>query len=378
MPVVSRAGQLPADARDLPVLAAQEHVEELHRRVEVAREERRGVIRRTGKEVAVVLMVDRFEQQVLVARPRGPSLQLAMIVPGPRRAVVPPADRHQDRDGGGVERVPGREAPQVDRVREPDVVRRGAAPDRLEERLDLGRERPARPVELPFQHVPIVEHAERVEPGDAHLHVVRALPGERPGQLAEPGAGDARRDRPQRRVAGGDRGPLRVAVVGVPPHPDDAVRPLLLDDPVEGVVPVVGLVDEEQRLALGAELPADVLNDHGVAAGGEVIRDSRHERVFTALVVREPGEHDRSRRHLPRGQVDVGRQPDAVPHPDHVLGGGRRDRAGTGPVHRERHQSTSKKRMQTWPPSPRASPTKTDSCSQRWAGASVLKTGLVR
>lgn len=245
-----------------------------------------------------------------------------VVAPLPGRAVVPPADGLQHRHRRGLERVAPGEAAQPHLLGEPLVEGGRAGPDLREERLDAGDERAPLPVRLPVVDVVVVEERAGVEPVHPHLDVAR--PGAGPhvavvGQLAEPGTGHPRRDRAQRGVAGRDGRPLGVAVVGVAPHADDPVGPLLLDQPVEGVVTVDGLVDEEQRLALGAELAPHVLDHDVVAASHEVRRDQREVGVGADLVVGQ-SDQDRRSRLVPR-PVDVGRQPDPVAHPHHpVLG----------------------------------------------------------
>ncbi len=279
---------------------------------------------------------------------------------------------------GASKGLPAGKRRSSDRMREPEVVRRRPRPDLGEELLDRLGQRQARPVEVPVQGVATMEERQRVEAEHRHLHVVRAITRRRHGQLAETCPRDARDHGAQGGVGGRRRGPLGVAVVGVAPHADDAVAPVLVRDPVEGVVAVVRLVDEQQRLALGAELPPHVLHDHAVPARGEVPGDGRHVGVLAVLVVRQPGQHGRAGPDVALGQVDVGREADPVAHAHHVLGRVRRHRPGPDPDERRRHHRTSKKRMQTCDSPPRARPTKTLSDSQRCCGASVRNTGDVR
>nr|BFE78367.1 hypothetical protein GCM10020093_009680 [Planobispora longispora] len=97
-------------------------------------------------------------------------------------------------------------------------------------------------------------------------------------------------------------------------------------------MPVLDLVETELGRPLRAVLAPDVLDDDVVAPVQEVTADDGHEAVDAVLVVRQADQHDglRARRGRIRraGEVDVGGQPDPVPHGDHdllgVLGHGAR------------------------------------------------------
>ena len=148
-------------------------------------------------------------------------------------------------------------------------------------------QRPAAPVGRPLVRVAV---------GPVLRQVVRAVERRHALQPAvDVGDRDARDDRLQRGVPGGHGGPLREAVVAVAPHADVAVRPRLLRDPLDRVVAVVDLVDEGDRLALGAELAAHVLGDERIAARDDVRGQERHPAVAAVLVVRQAHEHRRER-----------------------------------------------------------------------------------
>ena len=84
--------------------------------------------------------------------------------------------------------------------------------------------------------------------------------------VVEVGRGHDRGDRPEMWRRGGRGHPLRVADVRAADHPDLAVRPRLGGRPFDGVVAVVGLVDERLELAIRCESTARVLEHEDVPA----------------------------------------------------------------------------------------------------------------
>ncbi len=174
---------------------AEEHVEELDRRIEVGRQGSDDVILAglaAWTEQPVVLVVDRIDEEVLVVGPPLTLRQLPVVVPLPGRTVVPPTDGLQHRDRRGVEGVPEGEAPQSDGFREPLVERDRTGADRLEELLDVRDQGASIPVRLPVIRVVGVEEGARVEPVDAHLDVAHEVHGIVVGrELTQPRAGDA-------------------------------------------------------------------------------------------------------------------------------------------------------------------------------------------
>jgi hypothetical protein len=163
--------------------------------------------------------------------------------------------------------------------------------------------------------------------------VVIGPPSARPGGRGPPGAGvvggdaggvrrarHAGDDGAQGGVLAGDRGPLGEPVVRVAEHAHDPVGPGPAGDPLQGVVAVVDLSGPAQGPPLRAELAANVLDDHDVAARGEPLRHPVGERVPAVLVVGEADQDGRCRLPLVGvGAVHVGGQPHSVAHAHHVL-----------------------------------------------------------
>ena len=216
-------------------------------------------------------------------------------------------------------------------LRQQPVEGQGAAADQLERGIEQLAQRPSRPVRRPVVRAAVRPVLGQVVSAVERCHAVAVEPAEQVGH------GHARHDRLQRRVPGGDRRPLGVAVVGVAPHADVAVRPGLLRDPLDRVVAVVDLVHERVHLAPRPELAAHVLGQERVAALGEVARDERHPAVAAVLVVGQPHQHRRPRA-LPVRQVDVGGQLDAVAHRRHVLLGARVERGRLERLDLDRHR----------------------------------------
>ena len=127
--------------------------------------------------------------------------------------------------------------------------------------------------------------------------------------LVEVGADDARRHAGQ--VLAGVHGalPLDQAEVGGPGHADPAVAPLLPADPLLGVVPVFAVGVKGVVAAVGVPAAAAVLGDADVAPVGEAAGLGDE----AVVVVRGADQHRGKASGSPR-PVDVGRQPDAVPH----------------------------------------------------------------
>ena len=124
---------------------------------------------------------------------------------------------------------------------------------------------------------------------------------------------------PHRREVGrvlGGRGGLHPGEVGGADHADLAVAPGLLGKPFDGVVAVFSFVLEQVEVAFGGEAAAHILNHAGVAAAGPpfAVEDDR----LGALVIRragqDRGEGDVDRYAVTGGQVDIGREADAVAH----------------------------------------------------------------
>ena len=104
---------------------------------------------------------------------------------------------------------------------------------------------------------------------------------------------------------------------------DAAGRPALLGDPLDRVVAVLALVRrrgvEVLARALGAVAVAAVLEADGVAVRDEEVGDL--DVALVGLVVRRAAEDRRiaplDELAVARGPVDVGREPDPVPHRHH-------------------------------------------------------------
>ena len=201
---------------------------------------------------------------------------------------VEPAGEVEDRDPHPVARVAAPVEPV--RAREEALADRqvegGGAPD-PERGVDDVRERAVAPVERVRLEVEQAARrtSERAPPDDG----VEVGHG---AGLAPDDPDHARGDRAEGRVTAHRRGPLCEPVVRLAEHPDRAVRPALPDDPVEGVEAVRDLPAQVED-ALGAELAANVLRDHGVAVLPEDPGNERHDRVLAALVVRETDQDHR-------------------------------------------------------------------------------------
>ena len=150
---------------------------------------------------------------------------------------------------------------------------------------------------------------------------------------------------------------LGMGGIGQAHRADPAVAPGLADDPGAGIIAVFGIGNVFDELALRAVAAAAILIDHGIAGPDEMRRDigagHRLDLVATDLGTRALGlaigralHHDRERprKRLPilRRQVDIGGEPDAVPHRHHdilqrddVIAALRSDE-GTGGLHRLR------------------------------------------
>ena len=280
-------------------------------------------------------MVDRVGVQVLKAGAPGKRRQSVVVAHGVGRDVVEPPDAVQRRHvltlvGVPAGRIDG-EAPGSPMEHEA-VEAFGALADGREPFIERLRQGPVAPVHREVVDALVgPEVREVVRAVQLHDPVSPPVPG-----VDEVGAGHSRDDGLQCRMPARDRRPLRVAVVGVAPHADGAVRPGLRGYPVERVVAVLDLVHERQRLALGAELAAHVLHDERVAAVGHERGDLRHERVAGALVVGKPHE-DGGQAGRTRRKIDVGGQPRAVAHGDHRLLRPGIERGGLQVVHLIRH-----------------------------------------
>ncbi len=266
---------------------------------------------------AVVLVVGRSRVEVLERRRLGIRDQRLVVEHVRRRDVVEPPDAVQRGDAQHVERVrvgEERDPRRAARAREHVVERLRSPADRGERVVEYLGQRPARPVGRPLVGVVV---------GPVLAQVVGAVERRHALEPAvEVGERHARDDRLEGGMAGRHRRPLREAVVAVAPHADIAVRPGLLRDPLDRVVAVGNLVDERDRLALGAEAPAHVLRHEGVAARQEMRGQRRHPAVAAVLVVRQAHEHCRERARA-LGQVHVGREPHAVAHRHQLLPGAR-------------------------------------------------------
>ena len=98
--------------------------------------------------------------------------------------------------------------------------------------------------------------------------------------------------------------------------PDAPVRPRLPDDPLEGVVAVRARARQVVvEAARGEEEAALVLDDDGVALLHEVVDPLRpHRTLAHVLVVRRADQDRREPAGSALGEVQVGREPHAVPH----------------------------------------------------------------
>src|SRR5262249_39418603 len=139
------------------------------------------------------------------------------------------------------------------------------------------------------------------EPKRAAL-VVRAAP--------EVVAHHPRHDRLQQRVTGDRRLPLHLPHVRAAGHPDVAVAPRLSTGPSDAVVPVVRLVIPGDELTFGVVSTADVLGDVGIP----LLRPKETEVHQQIVVVGSAREEDRPRAVAVAGEVNVGREADAVSH----------------------------------------------------------------
>jgi hypothetical protein len=126
------------------------------------------------------------------------------------------------------------------------------------------------------------------------------------------------------------------AGVGDPPHSDASVVARNgFEQPLDGVVGVAALVHvlggtlrrpertQDLELALGAELPADILEDEDVAVAIELLGGAKYAPVLVRLVgangVRRAKEHDRVRARGVARLVDDREQLHAIAHGDHVV-----------------------------------------------------------
>ena len=239
-----------------------------------------------------------------------------------RRAPAPGEVGHH---AAGVEVVPAADLEHRDREAREMLVDRGGAPvvvvvvviepgreggvalaGDLVHRPQRQRAQDRRPVEVvdPLHgaaHRPPAPDGVDAEAEGAAL-VVRAVP--------EVVAHHPRHDRLQERVAGEGGLPLHLAEVGAAGHADVAVAPRLLADPLQRVVAVVRLVVPGHELALGVVPAAHVLRDVDVA----VLRPEEAEVHQQVVVVRRARQEHRPRAVAVAGQIDVGREADAVPH----------------------------------------------------------------
>ena len=123
--------------------------------------------------------------------------------------------------------------------------------------------------------------------------------------------------RPQRRHRR-----LRPARPRGPPRPHLAIAPRLLVDPLQGVVPVLGLGQEKVYIPLGLERPPAVLIDGHVPTLGEkpaVATVALHVAFVVRRAVKDCGELAGHRLPIAGGEVQVGRQPHAVAHLHHYI-----------------------------------------------------------
>jgi hypothetical protein len=135
------------------------------------------------------------------------------------------------------------------------------------------------------------------------------------GAIPEVVAHHARRDRLEQRVAGEGRLPLHLAEVGSASHAHIAVAPLLLADPLQGVVAVVRLVIPGHEFSLGVVSAAHVLGDIDIAILRPV-ETKIHEEV---VVVRGARQQDWPGSIPPGGEIDIRRQVHSVPHGNRLI-----------------------------------------------------------
>ena len=138
-------------------------------------------------------------------------------------------------------------------------------------------------------------------------------------EVAQAAAGGLGKRGRMGRVAGGGELHLVLAQVGAAVGADPPVRPGLLGEPRHHVVAVAAVVARDEVLALGLESAAHVLDGDRKAVAGEPAR----RRVLAPMRHLAVGGADLDdRQWLPGtdGEVEVGGQPDAVAHGDHVRG----------------------------------------------------------
>ena len=126
----------------------------------------------------------------------------------------------------------------------------------------------------------------------------------------------------QGRMKARGRGPLREREVRLADHADLAVAPGLRSDPGDGVVAVVGLVNDGGPFALRLELAAHVLDDAHVSLARPVAAVGGHRGVGFVLAVGEADEDGREALFARpavriRRPVHVRRQAHAVAHRHH-------------------------------------------------------------
>lgn len=107
------------------------------------------------------------------------------------------------------------------------------------------------------------------------------------------------------------RQPLNGAQIRAAGHAHVAVRPRLLRDPLDGVVPVLTLAEVEVELTVRVSPAANVLEDDRIAVAHEILELVAAE--LRGFLVGS-SEEDRGEAALGRGQPDIRRQSNAVAH----------------------------------------------------------------
>ena len=117
-------------------------------------------------------------------------------------------------------------------------------------------------------------------------------------------------------------GPRRESKIGLAPHPDPAVGPGLVRNPIDGIVTVFGFIFRKIGFehTFRAPLAANVLNDGRVPTTVPEIRNCGHRAVGLRLAIWQPREHGGKR---PRTfwQIYVRRKAGTIAGADHHVAG---------------------------------------------------------
>ena len=112
--------------------------------------------------------------------------------------------------------------------------------------------------------------------------------------------------------------PLSKPKIGATDHPDLAIRPGLLDDPVDGIHAIVGIVELWIELALGGKPSPAILKHHHISllSGSERRAHKRREPARQVFVIGQAHEEHRMLSFL-NWSIDISGQVHAVAHRDH-------------------------------------------------------------